>query len=125
MEKHELTVRGKQMLLITKEIAEAFEKQGSMANTPPEKIPVICKLFNPCGAGTWYLYEREKNEPDVFWCFVNLGDREMAECGTVSISEMAELTLMFGLGIERDKFFNPGEKTLQEVIDIVKNGGHV
>lgn len=58
-------------------------------------------------------------------CFANLGDPEMAECGTVSMSELLEFKGMFGLGIERDKFFKPLSITLEEVINKVKAGGHV
>jgi len=111
------------MMLLTKEIERAFEKQGYVGDKKPNEIKVICKLFNPVGAGTWYLYERE-NE-DIFWCFANLGDSDMAECGTVSLSELKGLRLPLGLSIERDRSFDIGEYTLQEVIDRIKIGGHI
>jgi len=107
--------------LITKKDLELFEKQGDTSEKSMEEITVITKLFNPTGAGTWYLYE--KLDDDVYMCFANLGDIEMAELGTVSIKELAEFKGMFGLGIERDKFFEP--TNLKEIYDKVKGGIHV
>jgi len=111
------------MLLITKEIAKAFETQGYTGETPPDEIKVICKLFNPAGAGTWYLYEQV--DEDIYYGFVNLGDSRFAECGTVSLGELKNLRLPLGLSIERDRSFPVGKYTLQYVRDRVKSGGHV
>ena len=106
------------MLLITKEILNAFKKQGDTSQKKPEDIKVICKLFNPVGAGTWWLYEME--DDDIFWCFALLDEPMFAECGTVSLNELKSLRLPFGLSIERDSSFSPGDKTLAEVIAKVK-----
>lgn len=112
------------MKLFTKEIEKAFEKQGDCSEKEMEEIKIICKLFNPCGAGTWYLYEKETD--DIYWAFVELGDPTYAEMGTVSISELTRIKFPpFGLPIERDMFVSPGDYTLKEVWDIVKDGGHV
>jgi len=112
------------MKILTKEIEQAFAKQGYTGNKSMKHIKIVMKLFNPCGAGTWYLYEKE--DEDIYWAFVNLGDIVCAECGTVSMSElMAYRGKIFGLGIERDMSFKPLSKTLEEVINIVKSGGHV
>lgn len=111
------------MELITKEILEAFEKQGYTGDKEVKDIRIVVKLFNPTGVGTWYLYERE--DDDIYWGFVNLGDPEMSECGTVSLNELKEFKGMFGLGIERDLYFEPLSKSLAEVIEIVKRGGCV
>jgi len=110
------------MKLITKEIEKAFEKQGKTHDKPSDEIKVVCKLFHPVGAGTWYLYE--KIDDDVYMCFANLGDPMCAELGTVSLSELQSIKLM-GLGIERDRFFEPLSMTLEEVVNTVKSGGHV
>jgi hypothetical protein len=111
------------MKIITKKIEEAFAKQGYTGDKSAKEIRVVMKLFNPSGGGTWYLYEKE--DEDVYWAFVNLGDINDAECGTVSMSELLAYRGRFNLGIERDKFFEPMSKTLEEVINIVKSGGHV
>jgi hypothetical protein len=111
------------MKILTQEILDAFRKQGDTSQKSAKDIRIVLKLFNPTGAGTWYLYE--KIDDDVYMCFANLGDPEMAECGTVSMSELLEFKGLFGLGIERDKSFEPLSMSLQEVMDIVQSGGHV
>jgi len=113
------------MKLLTKVIEEAFKKQGDTSQKEAKNIKVIMKLFNPTGAGTWYLYERFEDDPDIFMCYANLGDVECAECGTISLSELQNFRGRFGLGIERDMYFGIGEYTLQEVIDKVERGEHV
>jgi hypothetical protein len=111
------------MKILTQEILDAFAKQGKTGNKSAKDIKIVLKLFNPTGAGTWYLYE--KLDSDIYMCFANLGDPEMAECGTVSMSELLDFKGVFGLGIERDKFFKPLSITLEEVINKIKSGGHV
>lgn len=109
------------MELLTKEIEAKFAKVGYQGDKSVEEINVICKWFNPMGAGTWYAYERL--DDDVFMCFANLDDPDMAELGTVSIGELRSLELPFGMGIERDRSFRPIK--LSDVIDKIKSGGHV
>jgi hypothetical protein len=111
------------MKIITKQIEKAFKKQGYTGNKSAKDIKIIMKLFNPTGAGTWYLYEKE--DEDIYWGFVNLGDPEMSECGTVSMKELMAFRGRFGLGIERDKLFKPFSMSLEEVRNIVQSGGHV
>jgi hypothetical protein len=111
------------MKIMTKEIEKAFAKQGYTGKLSADKIKIVCKLFNPVGAQTWYLYEKEDN--DVFWCFANLGDPVNAECGTVSLSELMSLRLPFGLKIERDMHFPVSKVTLKEVQDKIQSGGHI
>lgn len=113
------------MMIITKEIQQAFDKQGYVGDKTADKIVVICKLFNPIGAGTWYLYEQDKNNPDWFMAFCNLGDSQMAELGTISMNELMSVQLPLGLKIERDRQFPVAEMILQDVIDKVKSGIHV
>jgi len=111
------------MKIITKAIEAAFAKQGDTSQKSMKDIKIVMKLFNPMGAGTWYIYEHL--EDDIYMCFANLGDPEMAEMGTVSMTEITSLRLPFGLGIERDMHFEPLSRTLQDVYDTVKAGGHV
>jgi len=102
------------MKLITKEILKAFEKQGDTSKKMADQITVICKLFNPMGAATWYLYDKE--DDDRYWCFANLGDPSFAELGLVSLSELQSIKIA-GVGIERDLYFEP--QNLQNIIDTV------
>lgn len=111
------------MKIITKAIEKAFAKQGNTSQKSMKDILIVMKLFNPTGAGTWYIYD--KQDDDVYWCFANLGDPAFAECGTVSMSELMELRLPFGLKIERDMHFEPLSMSLEDVWNKVKSGGHV
>jgi hypothetical protein len=111
------------MKIITKAIEKAFEKQGDTTQKSMSEIKIVMKLFNPAGAGTWYIYE--KLDEDIYMAFVNLNDSMMAECGTVSMQELMSLRLPFGLTIERDMHFEPLSRTLKDVMDTVKSGGHV
>jgi hypothetical protein len=111
------------MKILTQEILNAFAKQGNTSEKSAKDIKIVLKLFNPTGAGTWYIYEKE--DDDIYWCFANLGDPECAECGTVSMSELMAFRGRFGLGIERDMHFKPLSISLAEVINIIKSGGHV
>ena len=111
------------MKIITKEIEKAFAKQGYTGNSETKDIKIVMKMFNPTGAGTWYLYE--KMDEDVYMAFVNLGDPEMAECGTISMQELTSFRGRFGVGIERDMHFEPLSRTLKNVMETVKSGGHV
>ena len=111
------------MMLLTKEIRRCFEKQGDTSAMDMSQIKIVCKLFNPCGAQTWYLYEHV--EDDIYMAFANLGDPFYAECGTVSLNELMSVRLPAGLTIERDRSFKPMSMTLQEVFDKIKAGGHV
>lgn len=111
------------MKIITKAIENAFEKQGNTSQKSMADIKIVMKLFNPAGAGTWYIYE--KLDEDIYMAFVTLGDPICAECGTVSMSELMSLRLPFGLKIERDMHFDPLSISLKSVYDTIKAGGHV
>jgi len=91
------------MKLITKEIEKALAKEGLTHETA--QVPV-CKFFNPCGAATWLIFAREKDEPDILWGLADLG-MDCIEYGTISLSELEEITLPYGLKIERDLHFHP------------------
>ena len=117
----EIKLQEKMDKLITPADQKLLEKQGDTSEKSMEETTVITKLFNPSGAGTWYIYEHVEN--DIYMCFANLGDIMNAELGTVSLKELAEYKGMFGLGIERDKFFKP--TNLKEIYDKVKAGEHV
>ena len=111
------------MKILTKEIEKAFQKQGDTSEKSASEIKIVLKLFNPTGAGTWYLYE--KLDDDIYMCFANLGDPEMAECGTVSMKELMAFRGRLGLGIERDMHFKPLSVTLATVINKTNFGGHI
>jgi len=111
------------MKLFTKEILNKLPKLYANENKSMEETRVILKLFNPCGAGTWYITEYDPGYKLAFG-FTDLGDPEMAELGYVSIQELENYRGPLGLGIERDMHFGY-EHTLAEVMDAVKSGGHI
>lgn len=92
------------MKLITK----AIEKK--LLNTPLYSTDgkmvkdVLVKFFNPCGSGTWYVFEAEKNGND--WEFFGLVDLFEKELGYFTLSELESIRLPFGLSIERDMYFS-------------------
>jgi len=111
------------MKIITKEIEQAFQKQGNTSQKSAKDIKIVLKLFGG-GACSWYLYE--KINEDTYMAFVNLGDPEMSECGYVSLSEILAIRFKpFGLGVERDMYFKPLSRTLEDVMQTVQSGGHV
>ena len=91
------------MKLLTKAIETALAKEGLTGQNA--QVP-ICKFFNPCGAATWLIFAREKDEPDILWGLADLGFG-CVEYGTISLSELQSIKLRFGLGIERDLHWSP------------------
>ena len=97
------------MKLLTQEIRRKLidngRAQAKVKGTKAEKDfwPVV-KLFYPAGAATWLLTELDPEDPDIAWGLCDLG-MGCAEFGTVRISELESFRGRFGLGIERDRFF--------------------
>jgi hypothetical protein len=110
------------MKLLTKEILKKLPPLYATDGKPKDQVMVQLKLFNPNGAGTWYITEYNPEEKLAFG-FATLGDPEMAELGYISIQELEEYRGRMGLGIERDIHFDP--MPLSEVMETVKSGGHV
>jgi len=91
------------MKLITKEIARKLPKLYAQDGV---KDPMVyLKLFNPVGAGTWYITEWDGE--DTFFGFADLGDPACAEFGYISKSELESLRLPMGMSIERDAWWSP------------------
>ena len=92
------------MKLMTKELEEQFKKVGSQENVSDPLV--IAKFFNPCGQATWWATEYNSRNKEFFG-FVNLTGEEFSEWGSFSLKELEEITLPFGLKIERDLYFTP------------------
>lgn len=105
------------MKLMTKAIEAMFAKTGSQEKV---KDPiVIAKFFNPVGAATWFATEYDPAER-VFFGYATLyglGSPE-DEWGYFSLDELESVRLMAGLGIERDRFFDP-----KPISEVLANGG--
>lgn len=95
------------MKLITKQIENRLAKYPLYSQDGKGmKAQILCKFFNPCGAGTWYVLEAQKeaNGDYTFFGIVDLYEREY---GYFTLSQLQSVRNRFGLGIERDKYFTP------------------
>lgn len=93
------------MKLITKAIEKAIEKHPLYSTDGQTKKKVICKFFNPCGLGTWLVFEGERR-PNGDWLFFGLVDLYDKEMGYFTLSQLQSVKLPFGLTIERDKYLS-------------------
>ncbi len=95
------------MKLLTQELEEKFKQyplgsqDGKMGNAE-----LIAKFFNPTGAGTWYITEGSKldNGDYEMFGYCHLGDDELAEFGSILLSELENIELPLGLSIEQDLY---------------------
>ena len=110
------------MELLTDEIKKALPKLYSTEEIPVDQKEIICKFFNPMGAGTWYVVEgREMFGGD--WQFFGLVDLLEKEWGYFTLSELQNIKLPFGMGIERDIHWGKeadGLTHLTQVQDVTK-----
>ena len=91
------------MKLITKSIENKLLKNPFYSTDNKTIKDVLVKFFNPCGIGTWYVFEANKVGDD--WEFFGLVDLYEKEIGYFTLSELQSIKLPFGLTIERDKYF--------------------
>lgn len=109
---------GNKMKLLTKEIEAKLVKQwgGEKTNKP------YLKLFNPCGDATWLITEYDPKERVFFGlCDLGFGSPEL---GYVSLDEILEIDLPFGLKIERDMYWKP-EHTIMEYYEMARIRGYI
>lgn len=106
------------MQLMPEELKEVFKEYpiGSQENLGGQ-AKVIAKYFNPMGIGTWLITEADKKENGDYEMFgyCNLGDDDMAEFGYVMLSDLENIKLPFGMGIERDLYL-PKDCTIVEAM---------
>ena len=89
------------MELVTPEQREQLLANG--ARRGADHVPVV-KLFNPCGAGTWLLSELDPEDASIAFGLADLGFGT-PEIGSFSLTELEAFQGPFGLGIERDLYF--------------------
>ncbi|MBA7521677.1 hypothetical protein ES705_13788 [subsurface metagenome] len=90
------------MKLLTKEIEKKLPKLYSQEH---EKDPVIIvKFFCPWNSWTWFAYEGEKQK-NGDWLFFGMVHGDEHEIGYFSLNELENFIGLFGLKIERDKYF--------------------
>ena len=91
------------MKLITKAIEKKLLAHPLYSTDKNNVKDVLVKFFNPCGAGTWYVFEAEKKGDD--WEFFGLVELFEKELGYFTLSELESIRLPFGMSIERDLYF--------------------
>jgi hypothetical protein len=94
------------MKLLTKEIEGRMPKLYATEAVPTGEKIVQVKFFDPSGSWTWYAVEGERTE-DGDYHFFGLVDGHVKEWGYFSLRELESIRGRFGLGIERDIYFDP------------------
>jgi hypothetical protein len=89
------------MQILTKAIVKSLPKIGATSNQDDPMVWV--KFFNPTGIGTWYGIEYDPEEGLLF----GLAELQCRELGYFSLHELEAFRGRFGLGIERDLYFEP------------------
>jgi hypothetical protein len=90
------------MKLLTKQLTASLPRLKSQDKVTDPLVRV--KFFYPAGSYTSGAIEYDGK--DTFFGWVTYGDG-MAELGYFSLSEIAKFRGRFGLGIERDRYFDP------------------
>lgn len=103
------------MKLLTIELLDRFAKIGRQEDSSDPIV--VAKFFNPTGAGTWYATEYDP-ESKEFFGFVSIFGDWNDEWGSFSLAELENYQGKFGLGIERDLYFD--EKKISEVVPSAK-----
>ncbi len=92
------------MKLLTKKILKYSQKIWDQSR---DADPIVfCKFFNPTWAGTWYATEFDEKS-GVFFGYVSIFGDWNDEWGSFTLSELESFRWKFGLGIERDIYFEP------------------
>ncbi|HAE41341.1 MAG TPA: hypothetical protein DCG34_00280, partial [Clostridiales bacterium] len=78
---------------------------------------VVAVFFNPTGAGTWYATEYDPATKEFFGYVSIFGDWN-DEWGSFSLAELESHRGNFGLGIERDLYFE--EKPISQIVSRAK-----
>lgn len=102
------------MELMTKEIEQALT--NAKKDQPADQSPVVVKYFTPDAGATWFITEGEQTE-DGDWLlfgFCDLGDAELAELGSVMLSQLRNVRGGLGLPVERDLYFP--DTTLKQIL---------
>ncbi len=97
------------MKLLTKQLEQRFAQVGAQ---DVENPLVIARFFNPAGGQTWYATEYNA-QYQVFFGYVSLFNDYNNELGSFSLEELESIQGKFGLGIERDLYYQ--EQTLDEI----------
>lgn len=105
------------MQLLTKRIIEQTSNLLEDDGKDPHQRKVTAKFFDPTGSFTWYLLEIDKEDKNTCFGLVTSQYEPNGELGYFTIDELEGIQGPFGIGIERDKFFETTD--LSEIMDKV------
>ena len=105
------------MMLLTKANLAALAANAEIDEV--SRKPVV-KFFDPTGAATWLISEKDGGLMFGL-CDLGMGSPEL---GYVSLEELKSVKGAFGLGIERDLYFE-AKKTLVEYSDAARAAGKI
>lgn len=91
------------MELFTKEIDKKLFSQYQLGSEL-EKQEVVAKIYNPVGAGVWYLLNSDPEDPDYLWVIATIHETEM---GSASRAELESINIGGVFPLERDLNFKP------------------
>ena len=91
------------MRLMTNALKERFSEIGSQEFVADPIV--VAKYFNPAGAGTWYATEYDPTTKTFFGYVSIFGDWN-DEWGYFSLDELESFKGPFGIGIERDLYWD-------------------
>ena len=93
------------MKLFTRDIDKKLFAQYPKGSSLENQV-VVAKIFNPYGAGRWYLLNSDPSDPDYLWAIVQINGEP--ETGSVSRKQLENIRVKpFNLPLERDLYFSP------------------
>ncbi|MBX9588834.1 MAG: DUF2958 domain-containing protein [Hyphomonadaceae bacterium] len=107
------------MILLTPELHDRLLANSRLHDV--DHVPVV-KFFNPAGAATWLATELDEDN-DTLFGLADLGFG-CPELGSFSLIEMASVRLAFGLGVERDLYFE-GAFPLSVYAEAARKAGRI
>ena len=107
------------MILLTPGMRQRLLINGRLRDV--DHMPVV-KFFNPVGAATWLATELDEDN-DTLFGLADLGFGS-PELGSFSLIELASVRLPFGLGIERDLYFE-GAFSLSVYAEAARKAGRI
>ena len=108
------------MKLLTKSQRAKLLANGR--NRDGDHRPVV-KFFDPFGAATWLFTELDPEDGDTLFGLVDLGFGS-PELGYSSLAEIASVRCCFGLGIERDCYFE-AKHSLSVYAEAARTAGRI
>lgn len=94
------------MKLLTAAIIKKLLSQKPYETEAQDVSPIIVKFFAPFSNWTWYVIEGSQDPETKDWQFFGLVEGHEKELGYFWLSELESVKGLFGLGIERDMYFD-------------------